>query len=168
MDMGALMGAIGSLRAANDMAKGLVTIRDAVMLNDAAIALQQKIIDAQTTILSAQEEHSKLLARISELEGQLSEKRKWDEEAARYELRDYGGGTYAYHLRAELAAGEPDHRLCPTCFSRGTKSVLQFRFRSSKQQDIFDCRSCNTEFFLGERRKTDGGYRANDGGWMSV
>lgn len=168
MDMGMLMGALGSLKSANDIAKGMLTIRDAAMLNDAAITLQQKIIDAQSTILSAQEERSNLLARIRELEGQLSEKRKWDEETSRYELRDYGSGTYAYHLRAELAAGEPDHRLCPTCFSRGTKSVLQFRYKSSNQQDIFDCRSCNTEFFLGERREAEQGYRANDGGWMSV
>ena len=70
----------------------------------------------------------------------------------RYQLKDYGGNTFAWELKADAANSEPIHRLCPACFSKRRKSILQFDLHTGASQDRYDCPACKAEFDFGIRR----------------
>jgi hypothetical protein len=108
-------------------------------------------IDLQQRILEAQELQSGLARRVAELEATVAAYEKWDTEEERYQLKDYGGNTFAYELKADAVNGEPIHRLCPTCFSQRRKSILQFAFRTMSKQDKYNCPACKTDFEFGFR-----------------
>jgi glc operon protein GlcG len=62
------------------------------------------------------------------------------------------------------ARGEPMHRICPTCYERGHKSILQFAFKTISAQDRYDCPNCETVFELGMRRPIPSSP-PRSGGW---
>lgn len=135
---------LGAIKTAFDIAKGLKDIDDAARRNAAVIELQEKI-------LSAQQAQSELVDRIRELQTQVASFEKWDTEKERYQLIDFGGNTFAYVLKSDTARGEPLHRICPNCYERRTKSILQFRGKNAFSQDIYFCVACKTEFNFGHR-----------------
>lgn len=137
---------LGALKSAYEIAKTLKNIDDRVKLNSAVIELQEQILSAQEAGASAKE-------RIQELEAIVASHDQWGETANRYALRDYGGATYAYELKAEEANGEPIHRICPNCFERQSRSILQFRFRDNVGRDHYSCLACKTEFEFGLYRE---------------
>jgi hypothetical protein len=65
----------------------------------------------------------------------------WETEKKRYQLTDYGRGTFAYALKPDAADGEPPHRVCANCYQHGQKSILQFS-HSSDTRDHFECAAC--------------------------
>lgn len=133
-----------ALQAALGIAKGLKDIDDQVKLNAAIIELQGKILEGQEATTEARN-------RLRELEAKLDEREAWDAKAARYALKDYGEGTFAYELKPNQANGEPIHRACPNCFENKRRSILQFQFRSDNGQDHYKCTACNHEFEFGSR-----------------
>lgn len=141
MDLSVIASGYSALTAAFDIAKGLKNVDDQVKLNAAVIELQQKIADAQ---------HSASAARdaVRELQEKLAEYEKWDQVADRYQLKDFGEGTYAYELRPDRAAGEPAHLVCTNCFQSRKRSILQYSHTASGRK-IFDCQGCAKQAALG-------------------
>jgi hypothetical protein len=135
---------LSAIKSAFDIAKGLKDIDDAARRNAAVIELQEKI-------LSAQQEQSALVERIRELEAEVASFEKWEIEAKRYKLTDFGGNTLAYALKPEAASGEPSHRICPKCYEDQTKSILQYRTTTAYGQERYSCPNCKTEFDFGHR-----------------
>jgi hypothetical protein len=119
-------------------------------MNDKAVRAAA-VIDLQRQILDAQRQQFEIVQRNAELEATVAAYEKWDTETQRYELKDYGGNTFAHELKASAASGEPIHRLCPNCFAQRRKSILQFNFRTMNSQDKYNCPACNTEFEFGLR-----------------
>lgn len=148
-DMSVIAGAISSLKLANDIVRGMTNIRDGSLLQAKLIELQTVILSAKSGALSAQSSQFDLLKCIRELEDKVSEAAKWDAEAERYQLRDFGGNTFAYSLKEAQAVADPIHRLCPNCFTERMKSILQMRYRTSAQQDEYFCANCTTVFHFG-------------------
>lgn len=140
--VGEIGAALSALKSAFDFSKALVDIGDQVALNNIAIKLQEQIIAAQHSTMSAQE-------RLRELEGKVKAFEDWEAVKARYRLVDYGAGTFAWELRPDRADGEPAHRACPRCFGEKRREILQFKARTHAAQDLFVCTSCQTEFFFG-------------------
>ncbi|MEJ2375476.1 MAG: hypothetical protein P8Y53_05740 [Pseudolabrys sp.] len=136
---------LGFLKTAFDLAKALKDIDDAARRNAAVIELQEKILEAQ----SAQ---SALVERARELEAKVDSFEKWEAEGTRYQLKDFGGGTFAYELKADEARGEPMHHICPNCYEKGRKSILQMGGGNAFKQQIARCPACQTEFGLGVRQ----------------
>jgi hypothetical protein len=130
---------LGALKSAFDMAKGLKDIDNAARRNAAVIELQEKILTAQSV-------QSDLVERMRELELQVAGFETWKAEKKRYKLTDFGGGTFAYLLKAEAADGEPSHRLCAQCYQKNQKSILQFLHRSHGQ-DYYKCQNCGEQMF---------------------
>jgi hypothetical protein len=130
---------LSALKSAFDIAKGLKDIDNAARRNAAVIELQEKILTAQ----SAQ---SDLVERIRELEAKVTSFEKWEAEKERYQLTDFGDGTFAYLLKPEEARGEPPHRICAQCYQKDEKSILQF-LHQSHGQDYFKCHSCGEQVF---------------------
>jgi hypothetical protein len=133
---------LGLFKSMLDVAKGLKDINDAAARNAAVIDLQEKI-------LAAQAQQTDLVQRIGDLEEEVARFKTWEAEKQRYELTDFGGGTFAYLLKPEESAGEPPHRICASCYQKGQKSILQFKHRSVYSQDVCSCPSCDTAFSFG-------------------
>lgn len=131
-----------------DTARGLKDINDATVRNSSILDLQQKILDAQS-------QQTALIERIAQLERQVASFESWDREKSRYQLTDFGSGTFAYALKPEARNGEPDHRICPACYQRDRKAILQFTGRNVMMQDVYRCSECEEEFNLGNQHEPD-------------
>ena len=131
---------LGNLKTAADIAKTFIPLiqeakskgldsQYAAELNGKIADMQFALIDAQSDALASQEAQSKQSARIRELEQTIAEFDDWEAEKARYRLVEVGynlGGVFVYLLHKESAQeDEPPHYICPHCYNRGKKSILQ-------------------------------------------
>lgn len=164
VDMSSISAAVGSLKAATDIARGLIDIKTMEAVHGKVIELQETILAAQASALDAKAVQFSLLSKIHDLEKELEQIREWSEEKRRYILKDFGNETYAYELRDDDEHGEPPHKICPNCFQMGNKSVLQFEYRNVSQQDSFNCPRCSNKFTLGTRIRSSS-PRRDRGGW---
>ena len=123
-----LADARSGLKTAYEIAKGLKDIDDRVKLNAAVMDLQERILSAQQAAMDAQ-------ARLQRLEAELAARDDWD--------------ATAYELRPDRANGEDVHRICPNCYQKRARSILQHRFRDASQREHFICPSCDKEFIFG-------------------
>jgi len=151
-----IFAGIGAFKQMLDMARALKDVSDQNVRMSTAIDLQQKILEAQ-------DQQAGLARRVAELEATVAAYEKWDTEAQRYQLKDYGGSTYAYELKPDAANGEPIHRLCPNCFGQRRKSILQFDFRTVASQDKYSCPACKTHFEFGFRQSPQRSSRGGSG-----
>ena len=145
--VGEIYAGISSFKVMLDIAKGLKDISDASARYAAIIELQEKI-------LGAQEAQTALVQKVSDLEKELAAFKNWNAEKERYQLTDYGGGTFAYALKPEKAEGEPPHKLCANCFQQGKKSILKYTGKYGGQEG-FDCHLCIKQIFLGIYRREE-------------
>jgi Zn finger protein HypA/HybF involved in hydrogenase expression len=127
-----------------DVAKGLKDMNDAAVRNAAVIELQEKIFAAQS-------QQKALIERVRELEKRVTEFETWESEKQRYQLTDFGGGTFAYVLKPEMSGTEPPHRICAACYQKGHKSVLQRKRENSLGQERYACPECKVDFHFGDR-----------------
>ena len=148
--MASWLGAImDPLKSAGEMAKELVDIRDTVKFGNAVVELQAQIMAAQQAAFSAQEREAAMAEEIRDLKTRMAELEAWDAEKQRYELTDFGSGTFAYLLKPDMSSGEPEHRLCAACYQNGHKSILQFRYQTATRQGKYTCPACKTDVLLG-------------------
>ena len=73
----------------------------------------------------------------------------------RYQLKDFGGATLAYELKPDCVNGEPVHRICPACYQKDRKSLLQPTGRVFSAQAQWHCPECKADFLFGVRRERD-------------
>jgi hypothetical protein len=149
VDMGTIASAVGSLNAAAQIAKGLLSLHDMQAVQSKVIELQGVILAAQSSALAAQSDQFTLLERVRELETKMAQLEAWETEKKRYALKDFGGNTFAYELKHEEARGEPMHRICPKCYAKGHKSILQSHGKNAVEQDLYQCTECKTEYGFG-------------------
>ncbi len=157
--VGELVTSLGLFKSMMDTAKGLKDISDAAVRNTVAVELQEKI-------LAAQEAQSTLVERVRDLETEVARFETWNAEKQRYQLTDFGGGTFAYSLKEEMAEGEPPHRLCANCFQKDHKSILQGRGQDAFRRDMYDCPACGESFGFGERQSPTRQTPPSGRNWM--
>lgn len=138
---------LGGLKAAMDIAKGLNASAGAVAINDAKIALQSAILEAQGGLLAAQETQTANLKQIDQLEARIVQMDAWEREKERYQLQEFPTGALVYVLKEGDAAGEPPHRICPACYQDGHKSILQTTRRHQGGENV-ECPRCKTDLRL--------------------
>jgi rubrerythrin len=124
MDYGMLQGAITSLKVAADIAVALNGIKTMSEVQAKAIELQQIILSAQSSALTAQSDQFTLLQEIRDLKEEVARVKAWDEEKQRYALVAPFSGAIAYALKKESAGAEPAHWICASCYENGRKSIL--------------------------------------------
>lgn len=132
---------LGIFKSLLDSAKGLKDINDATVRNAAVIELQEKI-------LTAREQQSAALERISQLEKELARFENWETEKQRYELADVGDGAVAYRLKPSMANGEPPHSICAYCYQQAIKSPLQPEARSVGRTEHLVCHECGSDLII--------------------
>lgn len=151
VDLALLTGLAGGLKTAVDIGKTIKEINDITVIRSKVIEMQDLILGAQSSAMAAQTQLFELVQENAELKAKVAAMDDWKVTAARYQLRDYGEGTYAYELKEEAANGEPPHRLCPVCFENGKRSILQFSLKTTGDQDLYKCSPCSADFFFGRR-----------------
>ena len=148
VDVGSIAAAIGSLRAASELTKGFLDLKEAAAVQGRVIELQSVILSAQSSAMAAQSDQMTLLEEIRGLKEKMAKLEAWETEKQRYQLTDFGSGTFAFVLKPEKADGEPPHKICANCYNEGQKSILQFSHNSGSRQFV-DCRRCKTQTALG-------------------
>jgi hypothetical protein len=106
---------------------------------EAIAGLQNGILDLQAKVYAAQAKYQELADAKREAEEKLRAIEKWESEAARYQLTELAPGILVYALRTDQLRGEPIHYICPHCFERKQKSILQ---RPSTDHTNYVCHEC--------------------------
>ena len=154
-DITAIAGVASSLNAASQIAKSLIGLRDATVIQAKVIELQGEIISAQNGALASQAEQAALLKQVGDLEAQIAALKEWETEKQRYELKELKPGALAYSLKESMANGEPRHEICANCYSQGFKSILQRETRMPYHVEIAFCPACGAELFLSGSRRVE-------------
>jgi hypothetical protein len=136
---------VTSLRAALDITKAMVGLRDAEAFRAKSIELQGVVLEAFEKAIEAREAHSTQAERIRALETEVASLKAWDAEKQNYELKPIGRGAVAYMLKPESRNSEPPHWLCPNCYSKGEKSFLNATGASVGRHQLYKCARCGTQ-----------------------
>ena len=144
VDIAAISGALGSIKAAGDIANAMLKLHDAKALQEKTIELNRAILAAQHDAIAANTTQSELVAKVRELEEEIAGLKDWEADKARYQLTDIGGGVVALTIKDAMRNGEAFHRICATCAAARKKSYLQ----PQVQLPYFErwkCQSCGEE-----------------------
>jgi ribosomal protein L32 len=139
-DIGSIAAAIGGLKAAADIAKGFLDLKEIASVQGKVIELQGVILSAQSSALAAQSDQLSLLEDIRGLKAKMAELEAWNTEKQRYKLERLPPGFFVYSLKKEMAQGEPTHRLCAKCFQHDKKAILQ-----EYHAGLFRCLECKSD-----------------------
>ena len=123
------------------MARGLKDLNDAVVRNEAVIALTEKIMDTQGR-------YTELAQQIGALEAKLAAYETWEREKQRYELKPVGNkGALAYALKEGVQPPEPPHSICPDCYQKREKSILVPTEHYVMRAESLRCHVCGWETY---------------------
>jgi hypothetical protein len=142
MPVAEITAGITTVRAAIDVAKGMLTVRDAKLVAAKADELRQLLGDAISKLLNAQQGQMAQLEQIQVLKAEAAKFRDWDSEKQKYELKGVGQGVFAYMPKSAARGDQPPHWLCPTCFESGKKAYFQFSTRMSAGGSVYRCKGC--------------------------
>lgn len=134
---------ITSIRAAIDLTKAMVGLRDAKLIAAKTDELRLLLGEAIGKFLEVQQAQLAQLDEIANLKAEIKKFGGWETEKQRYELKGVGLGVTAYMLKPDVRGTEPPHWLCPTCFENGRKSHLQFSTRMASGGSVYRCKGCD-------------------------
>lgn len=144
VDIAAIAGTISALKGASDIAKAMIGLRDAQAMQVKVIELNNHILAAQHSAMAARDESAALIARVGELEKEVTRLKDWEADKQRYQLTDIGRGAVALALKKGMSNGEPPHYICADCAASGKKGYLQPHV-SGPYYDRFKCAGCGFE-----------------------
>ena len=122
---------------------------------DAIIAVNAEILEAQKQARALSEENTTLLNSVSQLEAKIVEFGDWAAEKARYEQRKMDSGVVVYALKESEQGAEPEHELCANCFEAGKRRILAPEPESKWVSEFavsyrrHCCKSCGAEYYYG-------------------
>ena len=149
-DMTAISGGVSALKSAMDILKSIKDLSGSSTAKGQIAELYEKIITAREASLSAQEERTALLQRISELEKEVARLKAWGSEKEQYELKQVHPGAVAYVPKRDTQAAKQPHWLCGNCYEEGKKSFLQCQGQLPKSiKSKYVCPRCNAAFIVG-------------------
>ena len=123
-DMSAITGIAASLNAAMNITKAMKDLRDWSIVQSKVIELQGVILEAQSSLFSANEDRAALAERVRELEKQVAGVEAWETEKQRYQPANMGDGNIAYVVKPAMRGTEPPHYLCANCYQQRKISIL--------------------------------------------
>jgi len=144
VDMAAIGSAVGSLKAAGDIAYAMLKLHDAKALQEKTIELNSVIIAAQRDAMAAHTAQTDLVAEIRDLKEEITRMKNWEADKARYELADIGAGIVALAIKKAERGSEPFHRICADCATNGKKFYLQ-PVLSGPYYEKYKCHGCGIE-----------------------
>lgn len=145
MDMTVVTGALASLRAATEIAKGLVGANTAVEVNKTAIELQGALLNAYGDAVVAQEALTALKDEIRELKRKLADNEDFAADLKRYAMFSPWTGSTVYAVKESMCLGEPPHYICANCAQQKKKSILA-TITGANGFGLCTCANCKTQF----------------------
>jgi hypothetical protein len=146
--VGEALAGLSALKTAFDLAKGLKDISDVAIRNAAIIELQEKI-------LSAQRMQSALAEKVNDLEKEVAGLKAWGADKERYQLAEVASGVLAYAIKEAVRGAEPEHHLCPDCYQKGQKSVLQKEYHEIGRASLLVCHQCGLDLYVSGMREPE-------------
>lgn len=107
-----------------------------------AINLNDSIIDLQSAIFELQANNHTLLEQNRALGNEMAKLKEWQVEAAKYQLAELAPGVLVYAYQKNQDNTEPAHSLCPNCYQKQFKSLLQVKYKDSRGTHYF-CPQCD-------------------------
>jgi len=120
-----MIAAANSLKAAGQIAIGLINVKATTEVQAKAIELNQLILAAQGDLFAANAAQSALIDELRELKQQIVRMKHWETEKQRYELAAPFPGCMVYALKRSMSGGQTPHYLCASCYQKGQPSILQ-------------------------------------------
>ena len=148
MAAGEIAAAVTGIRAALDITKAMVGLRDAEAFRAKSIELQAVVLDAFEKAIEARETYATQADRIRAVEAEVTDLKTWNAEKQRYELKTVGHGAVAYMLKPEARGTETPHWLCPNCFAKGQKAFFQPDGRKVGRDSIYLCAGCKSQMIV--------------------
>lgn len=147
MDASTFAGIAASLSSATTVAKAMMGMKIDDEVRDAVSKLQSDLISAQSAALRGLAERAELLERLEAADQKIKGYTNWAEEADKYHLVEFPTGSQVYVRRAEHLNDEPSHKLCPNCFQKGQKSILQSTKGRNGGESV-QCLNCDANLKL--------------------
>ena len=162
MDLDAFQGMITSLKVATDIAKSIFEIKSTTATESQNTEIRSKIIELQTALMGAQNSalsattaQLELTEKVRKLEEQLKAANEWGGQESRYSLVcPWRSSAKVYALKESVSEGESPHFLCPNCFHRKQKAILNPMYQDGEV--LSACSSCAA--------RINTGYRGRDAG----
>ena len=148
-----ITAAVTSIRAAYDLTKAMISLRDADLLAGQARELNTLLLDVLDKGISAREAQAAQLDEIRALKAEIADLKAWDAEKKRYELKSVGTGATVYVLKPDERGSEPPHWLCPNCFAQSKKSFFQSTRQMHMGHLIFNCVGCKAAIAINQNVK---------------
>ena len=122
--------ALTSLSAASNIISGLLKLRDFSQYAATFTELQSHIIQANSHIISEQQSHSILTAKVQELEQECMRLKNWaEDEKQAYSRKQIATGVFAYVENNFVGKFENAHKLCCNFFTKAIPSTLQQEYK---------------------------------------
>jgi rubrerythrin len=122
-----LQNAVLSLKTASDIAKGFLHLQSLAESQGKVIELNEAILSAQSSAITAQSEHFATIERVRDLEEEITRIKAWEKEKKRYQMvNPWQGATFlVYALKESCKESEPPHWICTKCYDDGRRTLLQ-------------------------------------------
>lgn len=120
-----VMGAYGGIKAATDITQSMLTLKTDAAVTTKVVELNGVLLGLQGQLNSAHAEHTALTGRIRDLEAEVAQFKRWEDEKQRYQLHRFPLGSLAYAIKPQVQGTEPAHYICSNCYESGVKSLLQ-------------------------------------------
>lgn len=153
VDVSAIAGTVSALKGAMDISKAMIGLRDAQAMQAKVIELNSAILEAQSSAFTANDERAALIARVGQLEKEVTDLKAWEAEKQNYELSSIGDGVFAYTLKGGVEGAGPPHKVCANCYADGHKSILQKQVTDVGRWTVLVCSRCGSNIW------PDGGGR---------
>lgn len=151
MNIGEITSAITAVKLTMDMLMAGVHATTDSALAEQARELNDAIIDLQMKTLHLQGLYSAVVQEKDELEKKAMDKEEWERTKKRYTLHSLSPGVFAYRLKEEVADTDPPHYICPCCYEKNLRSILQ-RTEVGCDGTHYGCPSCKADFIDHENR----------------
>lgn len=153
-DLIAISQGLNAVKAATEIVKTMVGLRDSAKLTENTVKLNSEILSVQSALMEAHKEQETLLQTIRELKEEIVHMKTWETEKQRYELKKFYPGTFAYTPKEEHRCAEPVHCLCTRCYEDGKRFILQATGRGDYGYQVLFCPNCKMELPLGNELLT--------------
>ena len=125
MDITAIQSIFPVLKIATGLVKGILETKNAIEGQGKILELQAALLEVHTNAISATTAQFELLEQVRALEEQLKAFNDWDEQGPRYTLVcPWQDAAQVYALRKASSDGEVAHFLCPNCFLRRQRVIV--------------------------------------------
>ena len=145
VDIAAISGALGSIKAASDIANAMLKLHDAKAIQEKTIELNRVILSAQQDALSANAAQAELVTQVRQLEKEIADLKSWEADKSRYQLAEITPGIVALAIKESMRGSEPFHHICADCAANGKKYYLQQHIRGP-YYDEYRCSGCSGKF----------------------